>query len=195
MTFPFKRATTTMMPSPTTMAPDVLNAPVAGRNLRPGTLRDQLGPRPTLLVFLRHFGCPFTREWLADLVTDPASGSGRSIDPADLLFIHHGTAEQGDAYFARFAPDARAVADPDQRLYRAFGLPRAPKTQLLDPRVWACGLRSTVKGFWGGGPIGDPFALPGLLLLDGDQVTWRFDPKHMGERPALAGLATARSQA
>ena len=34
----------------------VLRRPVLGRNLRPGTLADQLGPEPTLLVFLRHFG-------------------------------------------------------------------------------------------------------------------------------------------
>ncbi len=33
-----------------------LDTPVTGRNLRPGTLRDQLGDPPTLLVFLRHFG-------------------------------------------------------------------------------------------------------------------------------------------
>lgn len=34
----------------------ILNRPVQGVNLTPGTLRDQLGAGPTLLVFLRHFG-------------------------------------------------------------------------------------------------------------------------------------------
>jgi len=35
----------------------VLDTPVAGQNLRPGTLLDQLDPeRPILLTFLRHFG-------------------------------------------------------------------------------------------------------------------------------------------
>ena len=29
---------------------------VEGVNLRPGSLRDQLGAEPTLLYFLRHFG-------------------------------------------------------------------------------------------------------------------------------------------
>ena len=33
-----------------------LNAEVEGVNLRPGSLRDQLGAEPTLLYFLRHFG-------------------------------------------------------------------------------------------------------------------------------------------
>lgn len=34
----------------------ILDRPVEGVNLQPGSLRDQLGDRPTLLVFLRHFG-------------------------------------------------------------------------------------------------------------------------------------------
>ena len=34
----------------------ILDAAVDGVNLRPGRLRDQLGPEPTLLYFLRHFG-------------------------------------------------------------------------------------------------------------------------------------------
>jgi hypothetical protein len=33
-----------------------LDAAVEGANLRPGSLRDQLGTEPTLLYFLRHFG-------------------------------------------------------------------------------------------------------------------------------------------
>ena len=34
----------------------ILDAEVAGVNLRPGSLRDQFGVEPTLLFFLRHFG-------------------------------------------------------------------------------------------------------------------------------------------
>jgi len=33
-----------------------LDTVVEGVNLRPGSLRDQLGAEPTLLYFLRHFG-------------------------------------------------------------------------------------------------------------------------------------------
>jgi hypothetical protein len=41
-----------------TLGPELLSRLVSGFNLKPGTLRDQMGdpPRPTLLVFLRHFG-------------------------------------------------------------------------------------------------------------------------------------------
>ncbi len=35
---------------------EILDSPVEGVNLRPGTLRDQVGSEASLLVFLRHFG-------------------------------------------------------------------------------------------------------------------------------------------
>lgn len=35
---------------------ELLDAPVDGYRLLPGTLRDQLGADATLIVFLRHFG-------------------------------------------------------------------------------------------------------------------------------------------
>ncbi len=34
----------------------ILDIVTDGVNLQPGTLREQLGDGPTLLVFLRHFG-------------------------------------------------------------------------------------------------------------------------------------------
>ena len=38
------------------IAAATLATPVTGLNLAPGTLRDQLGATPTLLVFIRQFG-------------------------------------------------------------------------------------------------------------------------------------------
>jgi len=39
-----------------TLNPEILDRPVVGHNLRPGSLRRQLGVIPALLVFLRHGG-------------------------------------------------------------------------------------------------------------------------------------------
>jgi hypothetical protein len=44
------------MPSIPTIDAAVWSQPVTGLNLRPGSLRDQLGSASELLVFLRHFG-------------------------------------------------------------------------------------------------------------------------------------------
>jgi hypothetical protein len=171
-----------MMPIP--LEPSVLDAPVEGRNLRPGTLRDQLGARPTLLVFLRHLGCLFTREWLAEL--RGAAASDPSF-PASLFF-HLGTTEQGEVLFADVGPEVRAVADPKRFFYKALGVPSASVVQLLDPRVWACGIRAFREGHKPGKPVGDPLVMPGLFLVEGGQVTWRFVPGHMGGLPRLADI-------
>ena len=170
--------------TPTPLDSSVLDIAVEGRNLRPGTLRDQLGARPTLLVFLRHLGCPFCREWLFELRKSTAS------DPTfpALLFVHLGTVEQGDAFFSAYAPEARAVADPELRFYKALGIPKAPIYQLLDPRVWACGLRASRGGHKAGKPVGDPFVMPGLFLVENDRITWTFIPDHMGELPNVADI-------
>ena len=40
---------------------ETLDYVVAGVNLIPGSLRDQLGDEPVLLIFLRFFGCIFCR--------------------------------------------------------------------------------------------------------------------------------------
>ena len=164
--------------------PSILDAPVAGRHLCPGTLRDQIGSRPTLLVFLRHLGCLFCREWLADL---RRQASADPTFPA-ILFFHLGSTEQGDAFFSALAPEARAVSDADRLFYHAFGVPRAPKRQMLNPRVWLCGVRASGKGHRPGMPIGDPFQMPGLFLIEGDRIAWSFLPAHMGELPQVADI-------
>ena len=170
--------------TPTFLDPTILEAPVAGRNLRPGSLRDQIGSRPTLLVFLRHLGCLFAREWLAEIET--ARGSDPSFP--GLLYFHLGTVEQGDAFFEATAPQARAVADPERFFSKALGVPKASPLQLLDPRVWACGVRATRRGHSQTAPIGDPLVMPALFLVEERQVSWSFIPDQLGGLPRVADI-------
>ena len=69
-----------------------------------------------------------------------------------------------------------------------LGVPRAAKLQLLDPRVWACGIRAYRHGHQASRPVGDPFVMPGLFLIEGDRVAWQFIPNHMGELPRVAEI-------
>jgi len=45
-----------MQSTPRVLPPRLLERPVEGTGLRGPTLADQLGPGPTLVAFLRHFG-------------------------------------------------------------------------------------------------------------------------------------------
>ncbi|MEM1126406.1 MAG: peroxiredoxin-like family protein [Bacteroidota bacterium] len=162
----------------------VLDHPVEGVNLTPGTLRDQLGETPTLLVFLRHFGCIFCREMVGDL--RKASTQQAAYPP--VLFVYQGTPEQGRAFFEGLWPEARAIADLPRVLYDAFGLERGSVGQMFGPVVWACGVRAAAKGHFIGAPVGDPWVMPGLFLVEGPTVRWHHDFAHAGDHPAFDTL-------
>jgi hypothetical protein len=167
-----------------TIPDEVLDRPVNGINLIPGPLRDQLVEGPTLLVFLRHFGCIFCRETLADL---------RAIFEADpdfprVLFFFQGTPTEGRAFLRRYWPDVRAVSDPELDFYDAFGVRRANIIQALGPSVLLAGRRARAKGHEGGALSGDIWRMPGVIAVDGDRVLWRYQPRHAADHPDFASI-------
>ena len=168
---------------------EVLDRAVSGPNLMPGTLRGQLGERTTLLVFLRHFGCVFCRETIADL-REAAQAPGY---PA-VLFFYQGTPTEGRAFLRRYWPEARAIADPELAFYQAFGVERGGLLQMFGPGVMAAGLRARRRGFENGERSGDIYRMPGAFLVRGDRVLWQHRYRHAGDHPDFRGIA-ARAEA
>jgi len=163
---------------------DILESPVEGLNLREGTLADQLGDAPTLVVFLRHFGCAFCKEAVSDLRKISADKPG--FPP--VLFFFLGTIEEGREFFDLYWPEARAVADRPKAFYRAMGLRRATMTQMMGMQVWTCGFRAMIKGHFMGKPVGDPFILPGVFLVHGADVLWCHEFAHQGDNPDWSSI-------
>lgn len=124
-----------------------------------------------------------------ETVQDVRGASEDPTFPSAILFFQ-GSREEGAAFFERFWPEARAVADPEKFFYDAFGIGRGRLGQLLGPRVIAAGLRAALKGNWIGRPVGDPRVMPGLLLVENDRITWRHDFEHAGDHPDLTALAS-----
>ena len=122
---------------PDSIPTDILQSPVEGLNLRGPTLADQLGDRPALLVFLRHFGCMFCREMVRDL-------RALSVQPGypPIVFFFQGSLEEGKAFFEEYHPGARAIADLPKRFYTALGLRRATMGQMFGIQVWTCSFRA-----------------------------------------------------
>lgn len=170
-----------------TLTHDTLALPVAGLNLRPGTLHDQISGAPaTLLVFLRHFGCIFCRETVKDL--REIAEKHPSYPP--VLFFYQGSVEEGQAFFRRLWAEARAVADPDKRFYDALGIQRGGMREMFGPEVFACGMRAAAKGHFIGQPVGDPWVMPGLFLVDAQgAVVWSHDFRHAGDHPDFLSIA------
>lgn len=172
--------------SAATIEATLLDHPVEGRHLAPGTLADQLGDRPTLLIFLRHLGCIFCRECIGDV--RKAAAADPSFPPT--LFIHMGGVADGDTFFEAHYPEARAIADPGMRLSDGLEVPRGTIGQFLGPEVWACGMKATLKGHGIGKPVGDVRKMPAFVAVDrSGRVTWRYVPRHAADHPDFARVA------
>ncbi|MEM9490289.1 MAG: hypothetical protein AAGC55_14180 [Myxococcota bacterium] len=167
----------------------VWNREVWGHNLIGQTLSDQLSPGVTLLAFLRHAGCIFSRE----MVTDLHAAATQTRDYPEILFFHQGSLEDGEAFFSRVWPEARAVADSGLIFYRAFEIDQGSLRQLLGVRSLACSLRALAKGHTQGKAVGDLRIMPGLFAVrrSGDEipaVIWRHHFRHAGDHPNFGDL-------
>ena len=144
--------------------------------------------QPQLVVFLRHSGCTFCRESLADLSeqreTIEATGTG-------IVLVHLGTeAQTQESVFERYGvDDLPRISDPDCRLYRQFGLELGGMNALMSPRVLVRGLLAAFFGGHGFGRIqGNPFQLPGAFVLHCGRFLRGFQHESAADRPNYAEL-------
>jgi len=161
-----------------------------------GSLRDEEGvdllarthEGPVLVVLVRHTGCTFCRETLADL----ARGRG-AIERAGLSVAVVGLGEDtasmramGERLGVR---GARWYADPGRVLYRALGLGRGRFGQLFGPRVWIRGLAATLRGHVVGRPEGDGFQMPGAFVIHEGRVVRGQRHRYASDRLRIAELS------
>ena len=157
----------------------LLARPVVGVGLSPGTLRDQLRADPTLLVFLRHFGCIFCRETLVDMRAF-AECEPRFPDP---LFFYQGSPSEGRAFLRRYWPGLRAVADPKAEIYEAMGIGRGSLLQMFGPSVWSARSKAQAKGHQNGERQGDVWRMPGVFLVSKTELLWSHEYRHAADHP------------
>lgn len=106
----------------------------------------------------------------------------------NILIFYMGSVAEGEAFFTTAWPEARAVSDPDKFFYSAFGLERGGFGQVFGPGAMACSLRAASKGHVVGKPVGDPWQMPGLFLVQGPDVLWAHDFAHIGDHPDFTTL-------
>jgi hypothetical protein len=144
--------------------------------------------RPLLLVFLRHAGCTFCRESLADL-----RRQRRAIEQggAQIAIVHLSDEAEAAAMFQHYqVDDLPRISDPQGRLYRAFGLGQGRWRQLLAPKVWWRGIQSAFLEGHGFAPATQNVTqMPGVFLLNGGQVVHSFRHTTPADRPDYGALA------
>lgn len=142
---------------------------------------------PTMIVFLRHFGCTFCREALSDLAAKRAEIEKTGTR---IALVHMGSDAQAQLVFSRYGlEDLPRVSDPHRALYRAFGLIRGNLTQLFGPTAWVRGFKAGVLNRHGIGMlVGDGFQMPGVFLLFHGEVLNAYIHQSVSDRPNYTEL-------
>ncbi len=162
---------------------------LAGAKTQTGeSLADLSRRAPVLVVFLRHSGCLFCRQALADISEERQAISAAG---AQIALVHMQSDAEATKLFARYGlDDLPRISDPGQGLYRAFQLPRGTLAQVTGPGVWGAGLKSLLSGSLPGIPSADVLQMPGVFLVHEGRVLRSFRHATSGDRPDYVDLAT-----
>jgi len=140
--------------------------------------------RMLALVFLRHFGCTFTRQILRGLEELQRTAISHG---AELVLVHMLGNGAEIRYLGGHAEVAR-IADPRCELYRAFGLGKGGILELFGPRVWWLGFLSIFKGCGVGHLAGNGLQMPGAFLFQDGEILASQRARSASDLPDLAGL-------
>lgn len=139
----------------------------------PQTPKIKLGSNPTILVFLRHCGCPFAEKTFLDL-----REVARHHRDVDFLAISHSSPSHTDSWLASLPqagsePDnLRVVVDEQREAYTAWGLGVSGYGHVLSPsamwEVWRLGRE---EGIWNRPTeSGSRWQMAGWFGIDGEGV-------------------------
>lgn len=127
------------------------------------SLAELNGKKSAVLVFLRYAGCPICQLSLQELKNAHADFEARNAQvmafvqsPAERLL------DSGDVDAFPFP----IIPDPDERIYKLFGVGSGGLGALLAPRTLQRGLQATLKGHKQGKMEGNTWQLPGDFIVD-----------------------------
>ena len=144
-----------------------------------------------MLVFLRHFGCTFTRQILRGL--ENLLENAKTHD-AELIIVHMLGKGGENPYLAGHAGVAR-IADPHCELYRSFGLGKGNFRELFGLHVLWLAALSIFKGCGVGHLAGDGRQMPGAFLFRDGEIIASQRAKSAADMPELDALFDSLSTA
>ena len=143
---------------------------------------------PTLVVFVRHLGCVFCRESLAELRRLRGDIESNGVR---IAVVHMGNDAQGRELLETYGlDDLERFSDPEKQLYAAFGLERTRIGRLLGPRTWLDFIQSGFRnGFSLGRVVGDILQMPGVFLVSEGRIIGDYKHRTVSDRPEYLKLA------
>jgi len=128
-----------------------------------------------VLVFLRHCGCVFSKDQVAQL---------RVHSALNVAFVMMSPPEQTAAFKENLRSPHTFLSDPDRALYKKLGLTNGGAKEMFGPKVWSRGFGAVLRGHFVGLPIGDPFQMPGVFAIEKDgEISWTYVSKDASDNP------------
>lgn len=158
------------------------------------SLLELMAGSPVLVVFLRHLGCVFCRQTLADL---RASRPVLESMGVRLALVHMASDRQAELVFRMYGLDnVPRFSDTDRTLYQAMGMRRASMRELMSTELFKRGLEACVRDRHAMGvPRGDPMQMPGAFVLERGFVLASFVHEHPWDRPDYLALVRSAQSA
>lgn len=140
-------------------APDCELTDDAGQTRR---LSEFWAERPAAIVFVRHLGCPFCRQEAARLKADAPRFDAAG---GNVVLVTMSPPDDAAAFHQQFQLPFSVLADPEQKCYDAFNVPRGGLGAIMGPRTWLTGLKAALT-HGVGTPVGDVRQLSGAFVVD-----------------------------
>jgi len=156
-------------------------------------LGDLWAERPAMLVLVRHYGCLFCREQLADLRPVWSQIEAAGVQP---MVIGNGTPLMAEAFAEETGLTVPLYTNPGREVYAALGTKRPGFGAFLNPRLYWNGLRAALRGFFPRPPKGDPAQLGGVFLVrPGGEMPYAYRSDLAGDHPSAAELVRVAREA
>ena len=172
------------MPSDSSTFPTALRSAITDTGV---SLWDLSHERPTFVLFIRHSGCTFCREALADLKQQAATLRGRGWN---LVVVHMSPPADGRSLLDHFGlADVPTISDPERKLFRAFELKSGNLWQLVGPKsLWRAMVEGTVWRYGFGRIVGSAQQLAGAFVVDKGRIIQAYRHKTSADRPDYTQL-------
>lgn len=145
---------------------------------------------PTMLVFLRHFGCNFCRETLKEIANNRKQIESEGTK---IVFVHLVDEDSASEITEQFGlSDIPRISDPNKKIYKAFGLTRANLRQLFGINVIIRGIQHVLQMNPPRPFKGDVFQMPGIFVIHKGMVVQTFKHTSLADRPDYIELARVR---
>ena len=137
---------------------------------------------PIMLVFLRHFGCPFCKDSLLKLNKYKHQLLEKGIKIVVVYMVDEETAKP---YLAQYdLEDVLQVSDPEEIFYKSFKLKRGSFTQLFGLKVWLRWIELGVsKKLFNTKPEGNVSQMPGIFLLKNGKIIKQYNYNSIADTP------------